>query len=309
MKIPTWRTVPVDRVVGGHPLLLSQPAILFLVLTAFSLCWLFPSRFDVAAAQDRKLTPGELVSRHLEAIGSAESRAKVSSRVVSGNSKLVLLIGGAANLDGTAMIVSSGPKFRFGMQFSTPDYTGEDMAFDGSRAATGLLPQGRRSPLSNFLNSQSQPLKEGLMCGVLSTAWPLLRMDQLQPRLEYRGLKKIDQRQLHELSYRARKGGDDLKVLLYFDPETWRHVGSKYSFEIGASIGTREVANMNTETYFSVTESFDNFRLVDGLTLPHQYKLKYSAEGKGASVIYDWTLIISRISHSESFDSQLFTIK
>ena len=147
------------------------------------------------------------------------------------------------------------------------------------------------------------------MCGVLSTAWPLLRVDQMQPRMEYRGLKKIDQRQLHELSYRARKGGDDLKVLLYFDPETFRHVGSKYSFEIGASIGTREAANMNPETYFSVTESFDDFRLVDGLTLPHEYKLKYSAEGKGASAIYDWTFTIARISHQETFDSQLFTIR
>src|SRR5262245_38423947 len=183
------------------------------------------------------------------------------------------------------------------------------MAFDGARAATGLLPQGRRSNLSAFLSSQSLPLKEGLLGGTLSTAWPLLRMDQTQPKLEYRGLKKIEGRQLHEVGYRPRKGSGDLKVLLYFDPETFRHVRSKYSFEIGATIGTRENSNLNPERYYTLTEEFDDFQAVDGLTLPHKYKMQFSAEGGGGSTLHDWTVTVKNIEHNKKIDDPVFVIK
>ncbi|MEP7271966.1 MAG: hypothetical protein ABI882_10720, partial [Acidobacteriota bacterium] len=162
---------------------------------------------------------------------------------------------------------------------------------------------------SVFLNSQSAPLKEGLMGGTLSTAWPLLRVAQLQPKMEYRGIKKFLDRQLHEVSYRAAKGGGDVKIQLYFDPATFRHVASKYAFEIGAGVGTRESSNENPESYYSVTEIFDDFRAVDGLTLPFKYRLQYSAENKNASSLYDWTVIVASISHNQNLDNQVFVIK
>ena len=160
---------------------------------------------DSATAQDQKMTIEILVARHLEAIGTSDARAKVASRVASGKSNFLVRLGGSTNLDGSAMMVSTGPKIRFGMRFPAPDYPGEDLAFDGNRAATAMLPQGGRSGLSRFLESQNLPLKEGLLGGALSTTWPLLRMNESQPRLEYRGLKKIDDRQLHEVNYRARR--------------------------------------------------------------------------------------------------------
>jgi hypothetical protein len=271
--------------------------------------FLFLLLFAAALPAQEKVKVEELLARHLNAIGSAEARAKAISRVAGGKSNFFIRIGGSANLDGTAMMVSAGPKLRFGLRFPAPDYPGEDIACDGNRAATGLLPQGGRSPLSRFLNSQSLPLKEGLLGGVLSTAWPLLRVDQLKPQLEYRGLKKIDDKVWHEVGYRARKGGGDLKVMLYFQPETWRHMRSKYSFEIGASIGTREASNTNQESYFSLTEDFDDFREVDGLTLPHKHRLQYSGEGRGGSSLHEWTFIVSRISHGETLEDQIFVIK
>lgn len=256
-----------------------------------------------------KMKPEALVAKHLEAIGNADARTKASSRVASGSSQLVVRLNGVSNLSGSTMFVSSGAKFRLGVKFPAPDYPGEDFAFDGNQAAAGFLTQGRRSALGAFMTQQSLPLKEGLLGGVLSTAWPLLRMDQAQPKLEYRGLKKIDGRQLHELGYRPRKGSTDLKVFLYFDPETFRHVRSRYQFEVGASIGTRDAANLNPESYYAVTEEFDDFRAVDGLTLPHKYRIQYSAEGRAPSALNDWTLIFNSISHNAKLDDQLFTLK
>jgi len=213
------------------------------LLSLSTICLLFLTQPVRTSAQNKKLTPEELIARHLDSIGTAEARSKTSNRVAGGETKFISRLGGSAIVDGQAMMVSSGAKLRFGIKLPLSDYTGEDMAFDGERAATGLLPQGRRSPLSAFFSSQNLPLREGLIGGTLSTAWPLLRLDQAQPKLDYRGLKKVDGRQLHEVGYRPRKGSGDLKVSLFFDPETFRHVRTRYSFEIGAAIGTRENSN------------------------------------------------------------------
>ena len=297
------------------------------LLSLATFCFLTSTRPAQTSAQDKKLTPEELIARHLDSIGTAAARSKASSRVAGGDTKFIARLGGSANVEGQAMMVSSGAKLRFGIKLPLSDYPGEDMAFDGARAATGLLPQGRRSNLSAFFSSQNLPLKEGLIGGTLSTAWPLLRLDQAQPKLDYRGLKKVDGRQLHEVGYRPRKGSSDLKVSLFFDPETFRHVRTRYSFEIGATIGTRENSNQNTESYYSLTEDFEDFRAVDELTLPHKYKLQLSiqgtsaaavgsaspaAQGAGAnpaSLLHDWTLTIKQIEHNTKIDDLIFVIK
>ncbi len=290
-------------------LLRYQFSIIALSLSLPLLLFLYSIQFTPASAQDKKMTADELVTRHLESIGTAEARSKAATRVASGATKFNILVGGAANVDGQAMMVSSDAKLRLGLKFPLVEYPGEDIAFDGAKATTGFLPQGRRSNLSLFLNSQDLPLKGGLLGGTLSTAWPLLRIDQSQPRLDYRGLKKVDGRQLHELSYRPRKGSTDLKVSLFFDPATFRHARTRYSFEIGATIGTREASNQNPESYYSLAEDFDDFRAVDGLTLPHKYKLQFSAEGKSGSALQDWTITIGKIEHNAKLDDPIFIIK
>jgi len=261
------------------------------------------------SGQGEKITGEQLVARHLESIGTKEARSAVTSRAASGRASMLIRLGGAANLEGTGMMASTQDKLRFGMRFTANDYVGEDMAFDGNQPSTGFQPQGKRSLLSQFLEAQPVILKEGLIGGVLSTAWPLGRMDKSQPKLDYRGLKKVDEIELHEVSYRAKKGSGDLKITLYFEPQLFRHVKSKYSYQVGAGIATREASNANSEIYYSLTEDFGNFRTVDGLNLPHKYKLAYSGEGRSASSLQEWTLIIDGISHKETIDSRVFTIK
>jgi len=283
----------------------SSIVILGLIVVA-----LFAASFPAtSAAQDKKLTPEELISRHVESLGSQAKRDDVRSRVVSGSVLLTMRVGGAGNLAGNAMIASAGTRLRFGMKFPVIEYPSENIAFDGARAATGLLPQGGRSRLSAFLSQQDTPLKEGLLGGVLSTAWPLLRLAEQQPRLEYRGLKKIEGQQLHEITYRPRKGSSDLKISLYFDPTTFRHVRTQYSFQIGAAVGTREASNLNPENYYSLTEEFSDFSEADGLMLPRKYRLQLSTQSGTGSAVYDYTLTVSLISHKETIDERIFSLK
>ena len=261
------------------------------------------------SGQEEKVNLEQLIPRHLDSIGPKEARSAVTSRAASGRASLLIRLGGAANLEGTGMMASVQEKLRFGMRFSANDYVGEDMAFDGNQASTGFQPQGKRSLLSQFLDAQPVLLKEGLIGGVLSTAWPLGRIEKSQPKLEYRGLKKLEDLELHEVAYRPKKGGGDLKIMLYFEPQLMRHVRSKYSYQVGAGIATREAPNANPEIYYSLTEDFGNFRTVDGLNLPHKYKLAYSGEGRSASSLQEWTFVVDGISHKETIDNRVFSIK
>jgi hypothetical protein len=264
----------------------------------------------ISLADDKKMQPEELIARHLESLGHAQARAAAQRRVVAGMVNLVNRVGSTGSIKGQAMLASAGPRFRFGMNFPSQDYTGEDMAFDGKKAMTGFLPQGRRSNLSLFLNAQDAILKEGLIGGVLSTAWPLLRIDQTQPRLDYRGLKKIDDRQLHELSYRPGKGKAEVQVKIWFDQESFRHLRTEYSYEIGARLGNGpNESGRQQESHYKLTETFDDFRVVDGLTLPHKYKLQLSVQTMNGSLLSDWSFDAARISHKEQFDDQIFTIR
>ncbi len=265
-----------------------------MAVMAFYTCLVF-APFD-AFTQDQKLKVEDLVERHLAAIGSAEARAAAKTRVVGGEMIAVNRIGTPVQLKGDGTIISSASKMRFGMKFSAPTYVGEQVAFDGKRASTGALAFGARSSLSLFIARDDLPLKEGLLSGVLSTAWPLLRLDQQRPRLEYKGLKKIKDRQMHALAYRPRQGGSGLEVTLYFDAETFRHVQTQYRSEF-------------TDRRYYFTEEFDDFRVIDGLTLPHNYKLALSGQIGETTVLIDWAFQVAGVSHSESFNEQVFTIK
>jgi hypothetical protein len=262
-----------------------------------------------AAAQEKKLEIPELVSRHLEAVGSATARGAAKSRFAVGTVKFIGRVGTTSNLEGSVGLVSLGPKIRYSAKFPTIDYPGEQLAYDGKNVDVGFLPAGRRSPLSLFIQQQDLPLKDGLFGGVLSTAWPLFK-DPVPARLEYKGTRKISGRLLHVVGYRQQKGSPDLKVTLFFDPETFRHIRTDYEFRIGARLGIGpNQSNLIQESIYLLSEEFDDFRKVDGLTLPHKCKMQLSVQASASSVLMDWNLSLQQISHNQPVDDNVFTLR
>jgi len=269
-------------------------------ITAGTLC--------AAVAQDKKVTIEELVTGHLDSIGSAQARGFAKNRIVTGTVKLVSRVGTASNIDGQAGVASSGAKLRYSMRFTSPQYTGEELGFDGSKTLLGHLPGGRRSPLSLYLEQQGLPLREGLLGGSLSTAWSMLRLDQLKPRLGYRGLKKIDGRQLHEVSYRPEKGSSDLKVALFFDATTFQHLRTEYEFKVPARLGSgpNDSARLQ-EDYYKLVEDFEDFRAADALMIPRKYRLQLQVQTSSGSNVFDWTVMIDQVVHNQALDEQIFS--
>lgn len=263
----------------------------------------------VGAAQDKKIELPELISRHQEAIGTAAARNAIKSRFAAGTVEYVSRLGSSTPMQGTIGMVSLSPKLRYSIKFTNQQYPGEQLAYDGKHLETGVQQGGRRTALGLFIQQQDMPVKDGLLGGVLSTGWPLLK-DPVTARLEFKGTKKIEGRSLYVVSYRPQKGSSDLKVTLYFDPETFRHVRTDYEFQIGArmGVGPNDSAKI-PESRYLLSEEFDDFKTVDGLTLPYKCKVQLTVLASISNFITDWTLTFTQFAHNQPIEDNVFTLK
>jgi hypothetical protein len=138
----------------------------------------------------------------------------------------------------------------------------------------------------------------------------LLDLATKRPKLEYKGEQQVGGRRLHKLSYKPRKGSQGVTINLYFDPETYRHLLSEYEFEIGAIIGIRDTDSaVNTESSYKLSEEFSQFDDVDGLTLPHNYRIQLAARVTARNVLNDWELVVDEIVHNKTFGPDRFRLQ
>jgi hypothetical protein len=274
------------------------------VLTA-SLLLLYSGAF----AEDAKLTPEELVAKHLASIGSAETRSAAKTRALAGSAAYLLRLGGQGEGAGAANVLSDRRRTRIGLKFRNVDYPGEQLAFDGRSVTAGFVRPGQRSTLSQFVFNHDVMLKEGLLGGVLSASWALLDVAGRKPVLSSSGVKKVEGRSLYALNYRNRKGSVDLQITLYFDTETFRHVITEYKLVVPSGMPAAPGYTGPRDGYHTLAEYFDDFREVDGLMLPHYYKIVYTIEGPNATYLAQWTISDIKIGHNAELQDAYFLVQ
>ncbi len=230
-----------------------------------------------------RITAEGLVANHLRSIGSADKLAARKTCVAEGQGSIHLISGGLGTLQGSSQFISEGDRIRLSMNFNSPDYPAEQLAYDGKHFNIAFLRPGIRSDLGNFLNSYNFLVKEGLVGGVLSTAWPLTNLSAHAAKVHYDGIKKIDGVDLHELRYSPRKGDSTFSILLYFDPATFHHVKSIYKVTIPTQLTTESLSDSHNQSNINLhmEERFDDFKEVDGLTLPMHWNIYLKIEGAG----------------------------
>jgi hypothetical protein len=280
----------------------ARRALLILAAAAASAALLHSSH----ARADEKMKPEELVAKHLEAIGSSGARARSRTRVATGETRIEVRAGGRGGSEGSGLLASDGDKVLLGATFNSPDYPFERIGFDGERLSARPFRPNMRSPLATFFLSHDTVFKEGLVGGVLSTAWPLLRLDERRPKLSYAGTGEVEGRQAHKLRYAPRKGSD-LRITLFFDAETFRHVRTEYERTIPAPIGSTPGDSVSQrETRYRLVEDFSDFKTENGLTLPRVYTIRYTVFSTGTPVEVAWTLNLSRLSLDQQIDPKVF---
>ena len=256
----------------------------------------------------QKLTAEEVVAKHLESLGTAEARAAVKSRVMQGSVLATVRIGGGGQLKGGSVMASQGRMHLIGLIYGTQDYGNEKMAYDGNKLTLGEIRPGTRTRFGGFLLTHDIMVKEGLLGGTLSSAWPFLDLTIRNPKLRYAGTKKIEGKQTHVLEYEPKSGGN-LDIRLFFDAETFQHVRTEYKQEIAPLTAKRpELAAGEKSTTLKFTEDFSDYKKEGVLNLPHTYKMQLTFQSENNPLLQDWVVTLSQFLFNKELDAKQFDI-
>lgn len=255
--------------------------------------WL--AALSTAVAADTKAE--DLVAQHLDSIGTAAARTAVTSLGIQGTLRFKILNGGAGESSGSWQRLSEGRKSKFVMKFGDNKWWGEQFVFDGNKASVAAANSTHQwSAIGAFIVGQDVVLKEGLLGGELGTDWALESLGEHHVKLENLGRKKVDGRELDGIEYLSKSNGSMI-VKLYFEPETHHHVLTTYTIETAPHIANNEIENAKQQTiHYVLEERFSDFQTDNGLTLPHQYDLRFSEQlQNGNTIVYDWSMTAEKV--------------
>ena len=258
------------------------------------------------AVEAQKLKPEEIIAKHLESIGTAEKRASVKSFVAVGEVNVDYITRKNQPASGRIVIASEGNKVFLGMQLNASDYPQEKIVFDGSKTDVAMVRAGSRTPLGNFIQSNTAIVSNGLISGPLTTSWALLDAAQRGGKISGGGMKKVEGKDAYSISFNP-KGSSDVDVTLYFDAQTFQHVRTEYKRTSSASMGrTPEQSSQMQETRMKVTEDFSDYKDYQGLMVPSKYRIHYSVSGQNGTTEIAWNASLSEYAINQALDPGTF---
>lgn len=280
----------------------------FLRLLTFTALILIP-----IAGFSQKVDPNEVAAKHLASLGPKDTLAARKNQIVLGDMQFTFA-GSAQVIFGKALILSSGDRSLWGMNFNSNDYPQDRFAYDGKQVKVARATTTNRSLLGDFLYNNRGLLKGGLLGGALSTSWVLLNPNP-KAKLEYDGKKTIDGVEAIVLSYSA-SGIGDIDIKFYFDPKTFRHIRSEYTVVRSAGQGpTVDSSAGQSGTNFRLIEDFSDFKKVGDLTLPGTYRITYSRSGTASLSTTqrtnrdaEWTFKLTNCSVNQEIDEDSFNL-
>lgn len=262
--------------------------------------------FTQASSLGDKLKTEDILVKHLESIGTAEARKSVKSILATGTSQIVSKGRGAGESRGLSFVFSESEKNFVGMRFNNPDYPYEKVGYDGDELTVSFVTPGQRSALGIFFRQNEETFKVGILGGALSTSWVLLDYDKKVGKLKCKGKKKINKVKHYKCSYSPKKS--DLRVSMYFHPESFRHVKTEYTRVIsgGQGLGVDNSSSQN-ETRFKLTEEFSDFKKEGDLMLPHNYIITYEKlTGFRGTVATQWTMNLTKFEFNNPIEKKMF---
>lgn len=285
-----------------------NPATIYCLKIKIILCFvlvIFASPTKLLASNN--ITASELIAKHLESIGTADARSKIKTRIMIGGVSATFR--GAANgeLGGRAILASENASNMLLMRFGSPDYPFEKVGFNGKELTVGFPRPGVRTELGNFLQTNDAVFRQGLMGGVLSSAWTLALTDE-DAKIDYIGTSKIGDRSVHKLRYRPGRV-IDLQVTLYFDTENFQHLRTQYEREVAPRLGaTDRTSSSQRETRYKLVENYANFKRESGIMLPHEYTLQYSIDGNVKTLTYSWKINLEQFVFNRPIAESSFNV-
>jgi hypothetical protein len=262
---------------------------------------------SVASAGGQSLKKEEILSRHRGAIRSEATAANLKSLMALGTSEFESKLP-SRKTNGKFLIASQGRDLMFMSSFMSQEYPFEKIGYFAENTSLPYVTAGARSPLGAFLADHEKILGNGLFTGAMSLSWPLLNAATAVNRVETAGSRKIDGRKLYILDYFPRGDvGGELTIKLFFDAENFTHVRTEYRHTIQRKSAKFGELGERSGVTIALTEQFSDFRTVDGVTLPHLYKLDYRTDSVDGTFDYYWTLKMQEFRVNQALDKNFFT--
>lgn len=260
------------------------------------------------AAGGDKITTEELISKHLNSIGSAEARAANKTLTILGTSKATFKGRGEGVTEGIVVLASEGDRHMIGMKFNNSDYQYETVGYDGKDLSVGFVVPGERSVWGEFLRTNDKAFEIGILGGVLSNSWELYDYNEKVGKLKSKGMETIDGQKLYEFDYNPKKG-TDLRIKLYFDSE-FRHVRTEYTRTISAGLsgGGVDASSGRGAKRFKMVETFSNFKPENNLTLPHTYNIYFEQIVDNGTIARQWDLDLRQFNFNTPIDVKDFKV-
>jgi len=160
--------------------------------------------------------------------------------------------------------------------------------------------------LGLFLNEHDALLSEGLFGGTMSLRWKLLDFEKKKPKVKLMGTKKIGDRNAYVLDYLT-GGSNDFKIKLFFDAENYHHLRTEYIREVNRGTPTFGQQNQQANARVMLTEEFGDFQAVDGLNLPHSYRVTFTSNSNSSSNTNQWEISVDQYYVNQKLAPDFFT--
>lgn len=255
-------------------------------------------------AQDLK--PEEIIAKHISSLGAKEKRNLVKNRLAVATSEFIVKVP-YAKLEGKAVLASDVTNTFLLSSFDSPEYPFEKIGYFKNKVDIPFIVSGRRSPLGGFLFIHNKILSEKLFGGAISSSWIVLDEKFGKSKIENDGKKNIDGREAYVLSYFPKNM--DFSIKLFFDTKNFQHLRTEYFQSIPT--GNHMIGIMGNANEMGIgnklIEDFRDYKDVDGLNLPHSYKVTLVLDGRSGTGEYVWNFNVGQYHFNQKLDSSFFS--
>ena len=255
------------------------------------------------------LKAADIIKKHLEAIGPAQTRSGFRNRFVVGKSAFASKLPDRKTA-GKALIVSQGADLMFAASFLSQEYPFEKIGYFNDRPSLPFVTAGARSPLGAFIADHETMLSHGLFTGSISSSWPFHENAKPRGRVDTSGTKKVNGRKAYVIDYYPTSAGSaEYTIKLFFDAETFHHLRTEYRHVIAPQQDPFGTLGRQTGVRISLTEDFSEFKLTGGLTLPHFYRISYVTDSNSGVYEYEWGITVTDYFFNQNLEPGFFTFE
>jgi hypothetical protein len=264
---------------------------------------LFLSSLNLPA---QKLKVEDIVAKHLESIGAKEKRDAIKNRMALGVSSFESKLP-AKSTNGKAVIASDDRNLMFLASFNSQEYPFEKIGYFNEKTDLPWVMAGTRSPLGAFLADHAKILSEGLFAGAISEYWTLLDLESKKAKTKLSGTKKIEGKTAYVVEYYPKGiGSTEFSIKLFFDTENYRHIRTEYYDQISPSQDRFGTLGRQAGVKIQLTETFNDFKTVDGLTLPYSYRADYLTDSNSGVYEFIWGIKIQEYRFNQNLAADFF---